>query len=95
MPLIDDSLAAHAASAVWSPNINPGSQYEVHYEAPHTYLLPVQLGMGKERLLRLFHPDALDLLNTTNDLARVCADLADPSTHIMRKVTALMLILCM
>eukprot|EP00775_Hariotina_reticulata_P009828 gene9828-9986_t len=51
-------------------------------------LKDVKLGMGKERLLRLFHPDALDLLNTTNDLARVCADLADPSTHIMRKLCA-------
>jgi len=30
-----------------------------------------QIGMSKDRMLRLFHPDALDLLNITNSLTRL------------------------
>jgi hypothetical protein len=43
--------------------------------------------MSKDRMLRLFHPDALDLLNITNSLQQVCGDLADPAFRMARKVS--------
>jgi hypothetical protein len=76
-------LLRFGQAAIGSAIVKFTVKFRMHVYCCHA----VQLGMGKERLLRLFHPDALDLLNTTNDLARVCADLADPNTHIMRKVT--------
>lgn len=42
--------------------------------------------MSKERMLRLFHPDATELLNITSDLKRVCQELADPAARMARKV---------
>jgi hypothetical protein len=37
-------------------------------------------------MLRLFHADALDLLNITNSLKQVCKDLASPTFRMARKV---------
>jgi hypothetical protein len=45
-----------------------------------------QIGMSKDRMLRLFHADALDLLNITNSLKQVCEDLASPTFRMARKV---------
>eukprot|EP00878_Enallax_costatus_P034010 GHUV01037610.1.p1 GENE.GHUV01037610.1~~GHUV01037610.1.p1 ORF type:complete len:234 (+),score=60.74 GHUV01037610.1:65-766(+) len=41
--------------------------------------------MSKERMLRMFHPDATELLNITSDLKRVCQELADPAARMARK----------
>ncbi|KAF6263533.1 hypothetical protein COO60DRAFT_414207 [Scenedesmus sp. NREL 46B-D3] len=41
--------------------------------------------MSKDRMLRLFHADALDLLNITNSLKQVCEDLASPTFRMARK----------
>eukprot|EP00879_Flechtneria_rotunda_P020198 GHRR01021239.1.p1 GENE.GHRR01021239.1~~GHRR01021239.1.p1 ORF type:complete len:808 (+),score=213.95 GHRR01021239.1:1223-3646(+) len=48
-------------------------------------LKDIKIGMTKERMLRIMHRDALDLLNMTNDLNRVCVELADPATHMPRR----------
>lgn len=45
----------------------------------------LKIGMSKDRMLRLFHPDALDLLNITNSLKQVCEDLASPTFRMARK----------
>jgi hypothetical protein len=45
--------------------------------------------MSKDRMLRLFHADALDLLNVTNSLKQVCEDLASPTFRMARKVRGL------
>lgn len=58
---------------------------------PHSllsFMSNTQIGMSKDRMLRLFHPDALDLLNITNSLKQVCEDLASPSFRMARKVIA-------
>lgn len=39
-------------------------------------------------MLRIFHPDAMELLNITSDLKRVCLELADPAARMARKVAA-------
>lgn len=47
---------------------------------------PAQIGMSKERMLRIFHPDAIDMLNITNSLKQLCEQLASPTYRMARKV---------
>jgi hypothetical protein len=60
--------------------------------ASSTLAAAAQIGMSKDRMLRLFHPDALDLLNITNSLKQVAEDLASPSSRMARKVRRALLL---
>ncbi len=44
------------------------------------------MGLSKERMLRIFHVDANDAFNVTNDLRLVCWQLADPGSRMRRQV---------
>jgi hypothetical protein len=53
--------------------------------APCTAAHP-QVGIGLERILRDFHPDAEDLWGKTTDLQLVTQELADPTKRVLRRV---------
>ncbi|KAF8065480.1 LIG4 [Scenedesmus sp. PABB004] len=48
----------------------------------------LRIGMSSDRLLGLFHPDALDLYSMTTNLRGVCETLADPNTRVARKASS-------
>ena len=50
-----------------------------HFFLVRIILRDMKLGIGHETLLRLLHPSALDVFNTTNSLRLVCDVVADPS----------------
>jgi hypothetical protein len=51
-------------------------------------LLPLlQIGLSQQRLMAVFHLDALYLLQMTSDLQYVCSKLADPNTREPRMVS--------
>ncbi|KAF2895633.1 hypothetical protein ILUMI_10543 [Ignelater luminosus] len=45
-------------------------------------LKDLHLGMGQDRILRLYHPDAADLFSSNNDLCKICETLTDPSVRL-------------
>ncbi|TSK17853.1 DNA ligase 4 [Bagarius yarrelli] len=45
-------------------------------------LKDMKLGISKETVLQIFHPDASELYNVSTDLARVCRQLHDPSVSL-------------
>ena len=50
--------------------------------------------MSPQRLMMLFHPDALYLLQMTSDLQFVCGQLADPDAHVAHVVSFILLSRC-
>ena len=50
-----------------------------HFFLVRIILRDMKLGIGHETLLRLLHPSALDVYNTTNSLQLVCEVVSDPS----------------
>lgn len=45
-------------------------------------LKDMKLGISKETILQVFHPDATELYNVTTDLNKVCLQLHDPSVSL-------------
>lgn len=45
-------------------------------------LKDMKLGISKETILQVFHPDASELYNVTTDLNKVCLQLHDPSVSL-------------
>ncbi|KPP67804.1 DNA ligase 4-like [Scleropages formosus] len=45
-------------------------------------LKDMKLGISKETVLQVFHPDAVELYNVTTDLCKVCQKLHDPSVNL-------------
>jgi DNA ligase-4 len=50
-------------------------------------LLLLQIGLSQQKLMDVFHPDALYLLQMTSDLQYVCSKLADPNMREPRMVS--------
>jgi hypothetical protein len=46
----------------------------------------LRISVREKTVLRLFHPDAVELFNVSSDLKRVCWTLADPKFRLPKKV---------
>ncbi len=49
----------------------------------------LRISAREKTVLRLFHPDAIELFNVSSDLKRVCWTLADPNYRLPRQVSPL------
>lgn len=45
-------------------------------------LKEMKVGLSQQSILSTFHPDAEDLFNVTNNLAKVCSDLSNPAVRL-------------